>query len=231
MLLDYIKDLTDALVRLDMKIGFRGLVKYVALILLIFGLFNFKSIVKGGIQLVTDIQDEIHSEKMEKRDQLLAELFPILTEFRGETGADRVLYFEYHNSKENLVGIPFKYIDLVLQSTRYGVIPVSEHSYQDINVGAITSLYEIIKTGDPVYCHGSGDTEFQRRHQGTYALLQEVEDGSKRQMFVSIPGVNQPIGMIVLEWLGDGEDNNTEQVRRAIKNFIPRINGLILSKQ
>ena len=229
-MLDHIKDLTDALVRLDKRVGFRGLVKYVALILVIFGLFNFKSIVKGGIELVIELQEEMHNEKMEKRDQLLAELVPILAEFRGETGADRVLYFEYHNSKENLVGIPFKYIDLVLQSTKYGVIPISEHGYQDINVGAITELYEVIKNGEIVYCHGSGDTDFQRKYQGTYALLQEV-DGSKRQMFISIPGVNQPIGLIVLEWLGDGEDNNTDNIKRVSKNFIPRINGLILSKQ
>jgi hypothetical protein len=113
------------------------------------------------------VQDEIHKEKIEKRDQLLAEMIPLLTEFRAELEADRILYFEYHNSKENLIGIPFKYVDLVLQNNRYGVQPIPSPIYRDISAGVLTDLYEVIKTGKTVYCEGD-DIEFQKEHPGAY---------------------------------------------------------------
>lgn len=114
MFLEHIKDLTESFIKLDKKIGFVGLIRYSFLILIIFCIFNFKAVIKGGIEIINEIQDEIHKEKMEKRDQLLVEMIPLLTEFRAELDADRILYFEYHNTKENLIGIPFKFVDLVL---------------------------------------------------------------------------------------------------------------------
>ena len=230
MFLDYLKDIVDALVKLDKKIGFLGLLRYIILILLVFTILNFKSVVKGCVELVTEIQEDIHTEKMEKRDQLLAELIPILAEFRGELGADRVLYFEYHNSKENLIGIPFKYIDLVLQSTRYGVIPIDERDFKDLNAGTIAELYETIKFGEVVYCHGDTDFDFQTRYPGAYNLFNVGSDGSKNQLYISISGINQPLGLIVVEWL-DNEKRNVSAVRSIYRTFMPRISGLILSKQ
>ena len=167
MFLEHIKDLTESFIKLDKKIGFVGLIKYSLLILVIFCIFNFKAVIKGGIEIINEIQDEIHKEKIEKRDQLLAEMIPLLTEFRAELEADRILYFEYHNSKENLIGIPFKYVDLVLQNNRYGVQPIPSPIYRDISAGVLTDLYEVIKTGKTVYCEGD-DIEFQKEHPGAY---------------------------------------------------------------
>ena len=230
--IDHINDISESLVKLDEKIGFRRLLGYAVVVLIIVGLFNFKTVVKGVIEIVQDISEQIHEEKMEKRDELLLELNPVLQEYRATLNADRILYFEYHNSKENLVGIPFKYVDLVLQNMKYGVSPVPETKLTDINVGAISGLYEVIKMGEIVYCSGTDDDHFKITYPGAWEIFGDG-DGSKQQVFISIPGVRQPIGMIVMEWMSDEVLDKRvigEVSYKGSSSFIPRINGLIMSK-
>lgn len=232
-ILNKLKDISDFFVNMDSKIGFKKIVKYTFFILLILAIVNFKSVVKSCVELVQDIQDEIHTEKMLDRDELLKNLSPLLQEFRAEVGADRILYFEYHNSKENLVGIPFKYMDLVLQNTSYGVYSAPETQFKDINTGAITDLYQAVKDGNIVCCNGENDTTFHIKYPGTFDLF-ERGDGSKAQVYLSIPGINQPIGLIVLEWVDcDNKTidlNKISRIAHGSGNFISRINGLIMSK-
>lgn len=231
--LDYIRDFSDSLIKLDEKVGFKRLFAYLLIILLLIGLFNFKTIIRETIEIFNEISEQIHSEKMEKRDELLLELQPILQEYRVSVSADRILYFEFHNTKENLVGIPFKYVDIVLQNLRYGISGVPENIYRDINVGAITNLYEVIKMGEIVFCSGPEDEYFKNQYPGVYELFNSG-DGSKRQAYISIPGVRQPVGMIVLEWMDESqmvdEREIAEQTYSGSASYISRINGLIMSK-
>ena len=166
---------------------------------------------------------------MQLRDELLRDLQPMLNEIRANVKADRLLYFEYHNSKENLVGIPFKYADLVLQGTRYNVAPAPEGLYKDINTGTITPLYEKLKH-DIV---SSDDTLFCYTYPGTYELF-NGNDGSEKQVFVSIPGVDQPIGMLVFEWIDEDQVIDKKKIEYILGshggNYLSRINGLIMSK-
>jgi hypothetical protein len=98
-----LKEFVEAITEIDKNIGFSKFVKYIFIFCLVLAIFNYKTIIKDTIEIYSEISDKIHSEKMELRDQLLAELKPLLTEFRSNSRADRILYFEYHNSKENLV--------------------------------------------------------------------------------------------------------------------------------
>ena len=229
-LLDYLGIISDNLIKLDDKIGFTGLFKYAFLVVIIIALFNFKSVVKSGIEIVTDLQEEIHNDKMVMRDELMGELLPLLSEFRGYCSADRILYFEYHNSKENLVGIPFKYLDLMLQCNRYGMSLLTSRNFRDINSGLIVELYEKIKFGNYVYYAGERDHEFQATYPGVYSLFAEVHDDTKQRMFLSIPGYKQPLGVIVIEWADEDENRDLEKVQEASKVFLPRITALIHSK-
>ena len=229
-LLDYLGIISDNLIKLDNKIGFTGLLKYAILAVIIIGLFNFKSVVKSAIEIVTDLQEEIHNDKLVKRDELMGEMLPLLAEFRGYCGADRILYFEYHNSKENLVGIPFKYLDLMLQCNRYGMSPVTSRNFRDINAGLILELYEKIKFGDFVYYNGESDKDFQVKYSGVYSLFMETHDDTKQKMFLSIPGYKQPLGLIVVEWADEVENRDLDKVQEASKVFLPRITALIHSK-
>ena len=228
----YFGNIADAWIKIEQKIGLRKIVSYVLLGLSVAFILNFKSVVRSGIELVAELNEEIHNDKMEKRDQLLGELYPILVDYRSSVGADRLLYFEYHNSKENLVGIPFKYIDLVSQSTRYGVLPSPESALKDINIGAITNLYESLKRGGGViYCNGEDDSTFLGKFPGTYELFNHA-DGSKKLAFVSIPGISQPIGLIIFEWVNDdAPDIDQVKVNKITNTYISGINALILSKR
>ena len=229
-ILEYLGIISDNLIKLDKTVGFSGLLKYAILVVVIIGLFNFKEVVKSGIEIITDLQEEIHNDKLVKRDELMGELLPLLSEFRGYCSADRILYFEYHNSKENLVGIPFKYLDLMLQCNRYGMAPLTSRNFRDINSGLIVELYEEIKFGKAVYYGGECDHEFQTKFPGVYSLFQEVQDDTKQRLFMSIPGYKQPLGLIIIEWSDEDENRDLDKVQEASKVFLPRITALINSK-
>jgi len=231
-----IKDIVQIIIELDESIGFKKVVKYVLFGLFILGIFNIKTVTKTCIEFISDLSEEIHNEKMAKRDELLFELQPILRSFMNERGinADRILYFEYHNSKENLVGIPFKYVDLVLQVSSYGVPSVKESDFKDINVGMISTLYEDIKFGETVHYRGMNDSIFLNKYHGVYDIFEK--DQSSEKLFISIPGITQPIGLIVLEWFSRGNEESEEgrinvcTVNDVADKYIPRINALIMSK-
>jgi len=229
-ILDYLGIISDNLIKLDKTIGFSGLLKYAILLIVIIGLFNFKDVVKSGIEIISNLQEEIHNDKLVKRDELMGELVPLLSEFRGYCEADRILYFEYHNSKENLVGIPFKYLDLMLQCNRYGMAPVTNKDLIDINSGLIVELYEEIKFGKSVYYGGEQDVEFQTKFPGVYSLFKETPDGIKQRMFLSIPGYKQPLGLIVIEWAKEDENRDIKKVQDASTVFLSRVTALINSK-
>lgn len=226
-----LKEFVEAITEIDKTIGFSKFVKYIFIFCLVLAIFNYKTIIKDTIEIYSEISDKIHSEKMELRDQLLAELKPLLTEFRSNSRADRILYFEYHNSKENLVSIPFKYVELLQQDNGFAVPSIDPEQYKSINTGLITSIYEDIKFGEIVYCDGPRDSVFMEKYPGIYELVNS-RDGSKRQIFISIPGINQPIGLIFLEWINESNiELNVEEIKKtATYNYIPRINALILSK-
>lgn len=225
------KEFIEVVTDIDKNLGFSKFVKYISIFCLVLAVFNYKTVIKDTIEIFSEISDKIHSEKMELRDQLLAELRPLLTEFRSNTRADRILYFEYHNSKENLVSIPFKYIELTQQDNGFAIPSVDPEQYKSINTGLITNIYEDIKFGSLVYCSGPNDTIFMEKYAGIYELVNS-RDGSKRQVFISIPGINQPIGLIILEWMNESnfEINLEEITNAATRNYIPRINAAILSK-
>lgn len=228
LILNKLKELSDFIIRVDQKVGFRKFVMYVLVLLSIICVVNFKNIVRGTMEIVSEIAAERHDEGLQRRDELLRDLYVMLGDLRAEIGADRVLYFEYHNSKENLIGIPFKYADLVLQSNSYGVYNVSENEFRDINTGTIVTLYNDLMH---VRLVTSEDTNFCMNYPGAYELFKN--DGSDIQVYVGIPGVDQPIGLLVFEWVGEDHEIDYKQLNMILhgkKAYLSRINGLIMSK-
>lgn len=225
----YIGDIADAWIKLEEKIGLKKIILYVLLGFLCAALINFRTVMRNTVEFVTELNNELHTEKMEKRDHLISELYPLLIDYRSSIGADRVLYFEYHNTKENLVGIPFKYMDLVIQSNRYGVSLVPEAFFKDINVGNIASLYETLKRkNEIIYCSGEKDVDFINNYPGTREIFSSF-DGSKKLAFINIPGVHQPIGLVVIEWLDEDSEIDKVKIQNISNTYVSGINALILS--
>ena len=227
-ILEKLKELSEFIIRVDQKVGFKKFTLYLLIILSIIAIINFKNIVRGTMEIVSEIATEKHDEGLQRRDELLRDLYVILGDLRVEVGADRLLYFEYHNSKENLVGIPFKFADLILQSISYGVYSVPESEFSNINTGTIVSLYNDLMH---VRLISSEDSNFCSVYPGAYELFKN--DGSDIQVYVGIPGVDQPIGLLVFEWVGEDQKIDYKQLNRVLhgKNaYLSRINGLIMSK-
>ena len=156
ILTEKLKHLVTFFSYIDKKLGYRKFIIYILTFTTIYISLNIKPIVRSSIEFVQEILEQIHQEKLMKRDYLLSELSPILRELRAETDADRILYFEYHNSKKNLIGIPFKYVDLVQVHRKYGV-PRFEYTHlKNINSGVLTGIYEAMKKNNIIINDGTG---------------------------------------------------------------------------
>lgn len=229
LILNKFKEISDALIAVDAKLGFKKFRKYVIFILMILFIINIKVITKDTIDFIIEVSEELHNEKIKLRDKYMTDLNPLLAELRAETGADRVLYFEYHNSEENLEGIPFKFFDLVMCSSTYGVAEIPGSFYRDVGASMYTTLFDRIKKGEVVYCSGAHDLDFRQKHGGVFELVNEI-DHSRQQVFFSVPGLKRPVGFIILEWMSDVEEINVKQrITPSINKYIPRINGLVLA--
>lgn len=228
--LDKLKDLVDAAIKVEEKLGIRKAISYVFLGLLIYGVINFKAIVIDGIEIVEELTEEIHNQKMDKRDDFVASMNEVLIDLRHQTGADRVLYFEWHNTKENSVGVPFRYFDLVLQTEGYNIPKCLD--YKDIPAGWIVELYEMIKHGNTTILCDS-----QNKLDQLYPISQVFysQDGSRYQMFIGINYMSkdkiQPVGFLAIEWMDSerGIDVNLEEVDEILteSKIASRINTLI----
>ena len=224
-----IKTYVDSLLKLHKTLGFKGIIKYLLVILGVIALFNFRPIVTEVIKFVDNISQIIHDDKLNKRDELIYELSPLLSEMRAVTGADRLLYIEYHNSKENLVGIPFKYLDLVLSTKKYGTPEFDIKKYHELNAGILSPIFLELRKKGYVVNRGESDLNFSRNCHEISDFVY-AQDGSVQQVYLNLPGVNTPIGIIILEWLQDDIDRDWEEIVSISRDYITRINGLVLSK-
>ena len=115
-LIDKFRSLSETMTTIEEKLGIFRFIQYSLFMLAMYVAFNFTSIVESVMKIQSEIEKKEHERRLLMRDDLMSELNPLLVELRSGTGASRVLYFEYHNSTENFVGIPFKFANLVISS-------------------------------------------------------------------------------------------------------------------
>ena len=226
---DKFKILSETLSMIEEKLGLLKFVQYSLFILVMYVAFNFSSIIENVMKMQTELAKKEHEKRLLMRDDLMTELNPLLVELRSGTGASRVLYFEYHNSTENFVGIPFKFANLVLSNQIYGCPSYDISKYKDINSGLISGIYDELKKNNIIINRGMDSTnEFYSKHPEIHDFFSS-QDGSKQQVFINLPGVNSPMGFIVLEWMDEKQKSKEdwEDIRDKINSEITRINALI----
>ena len=228
-LIEWLSKLGDILANIDTKIGFSKFKRYIYFLLFIVAILNIETIFTGIVNFSLETAEKIHYEKMKLRDELMSNLLPVLIEYRSTTKADRLFYFEYHNTKENILGTPFKYFELMLQDTKYGVPRVDQSLFREQNTGYITPLYNDFKYGRIIGCSGHTDQSFRDKYPGVFELFNQ-KDESKQQVFISVPGIDQPVGFIILEWIDDTKPIDLLAIEECTDKFLPRINALILMK-
>lgn len=207
MILENIKDVFESIINIERSIGFRMFKKYVFLGILVLALCNFKYIMTEAVIFITNISTELHNNKMELRDEYMTDITPLLVELRIKSGADRVLYFEFHNSEENLAGVPFKFFDLIYANSRLEVPMVRCSDYRNVNSGMYMKFFNALKEKKSIICYGDDDFEFRDNYPNLYEKLRTV-DKSCAQVIINVPGVKQPVGFIILEWV-DGTPNES----------------------
>ena len=226
---DKFKMLSETLSMIEEKLGLLKFVQYSLFILVMYVAFNFSSIIENVMKMQTELAKKEHEKRLLMRDDLMTELNPLLVELRSGTGASRVLYFEYHNSTENFVGIPFKFANLVLSNQIYGCPSYDISKYKDINSGLISGIYDELKKNNIIINRRMDSTnEFYSKHPEIHDFFSS-QDGSKQQVFINLPGVNSPMGFIVLEWMDEKQKSKEdwEDIRDKINSEITRINALI----
>lgn len=228
-LTDKFRSLSETIAMIEEKLGIFRFIQYSLFILAMYVAFNFTSIVENVMKIQSEIEKKEHERRLLMRDDLMSELNPLLVELRSGTGASRVLYFEYHNSTENFVGIPFKFANLVISNQVYGCPRYDPTKYKDINSGLISSIYDDLKQNEVIINKGiANDSVFYSMYPEIHEFFSS-QDGSVQQVFVNIPGVHSPMGMVVLEWVN--EEVKTDEEWKDIKNKalseVPRINALI----
>ena len=215
----------ETLVRVDERLGLKKLIKYLMVLavtlLLIPVLSDPTGSIKSTVRFFLDISEEIERDKQASRDEVMKELCPLLRELRAETGADRAVYYEYHNSIENEAGVPFKFIDLVQQASWHGLpsLPPKDN----VNASRFAELYlNLIENG---YVVNPGDPDFYYQYPG----VQEITNGSEMQVFCNIPGVQTTLGLVVLEWndTNDRDKIDWDQVTKLCRKECLRINALM----
>lgn len=231
--LDKLKDFAESIIKIDESLGFKKFCRYVLFLLCMVALaVNYKDMAKVGVEFFQDIADQVHAEKLGVRDEYMKKLNALLIDFRAEVDADRIMYFEYHNSEENLEGLPFKFFDLMVTNSKYGVPTVSPKRYQDINASVYIETFSAIDNGKIIVCHGMDDMEFRQKYKGMIELLNAV-DGTTEAILFSVPGINNPIGFIAIEWLDS--ENSREKAHtvkpETINKFLPKLNAIGVSIQ
>lgn len=224
-----IKTLSETVQDIDKKLGLHKFITYGVVFLFFLAALNFKSILKTIMLVHTEMVRLDHEKRLVMRDNLTLELQPLLVELRASTSASRILYFEYHNSTENFIGIPFKYASLVLFDQEYSCAGYDPSRYIDINSGLITGLYGDLKKNKIVINRGiENDELFYKQYPGIHEFFSS-QDGSKQQAFINVPGIKFPIGMIVLEWMEEEKMTDLEwlEVQAIISENVPRINAVI----
>ena len=221
------KELLDSLSGLIDKVGWPGAIAILFILGIIYTVSHFKSIVLAVIEIYEKVRVEKHAEELRRRDKLNEELQPMFREMRAATRADRLLYFEYHNSKENLVGTPFKYVDLVMSERAAGIPYINCVGYKDINAGLICDLYSGLRYEQDGIVLNNDDSTFTEAYPGVSEFLGNLKQG--KQMYINLPGLHDPVGFIVLEWYNPEVD--LEEHRQEAVSYRNRVNVIVTSKQ
>lgn len=207
------------------------LISLFVLLAVISSLIMFKPLIRYGIVNYDKYQHETHLEKMSYRDSYLDSLYNILSGIRFISNADRVLYFEYHNSKENLLGVPFKYVDLITQVNKLNVPYLDYNEYSNINTGSIITLCRDLRKDTMLACTERNLIWFKHTYPYIYQVITQ-EDTTRSYKFlicntivvnedyfnVDLDLFNQPIGFFIIEWIDNKDreivDNVAEKLTR-----------------
>lgn len=208
-LLGFMKAIKEA----DENIGFRKIVMYTTYVIVVVGIFNWKSIVSSVLDYMNHVEVARHDKDLVVRENISNEIHPYLVELRAKASADRVMLFEFHNSISNLIGIPFKYITMTGHAEPYG--RKSNVKYVDVNAELIGNFIRDLKVD--TYMEVRNIDEFKELDSTVSTVLNNPEARSASYQYMSVMG--KPLGILVMEWYNPDDMPMTDREWRTIRGL------------
>lgn len=140
------------------------------------------------------IQEEIHSNLMEKRYEMGPKIQSLTDKLTFGIDASRTMILELHNGNENTNGLPFTKCTATYESLNVSITPVSEQ-YQNINMSLLPFTMQLFHDG-----YWRGDTEdLLEIDRGLYYKLKS--NGTEHFAACLIEGIdNKPIAFMIISF-------------------------------
>ena len=140
------------------------------------------------------IQQEIHSELIDKRIEIGPKIQTLTDKLVFGVNASRVIVLELHNGNENTNGLPFSKCTATYESLNVGVMPISGQ-YQNINMSLLPFTMKLYHDG--YWC---GDTEkLLEIDRGLYYKFKS--NGTEHFSACVIEGIdNKPVAFMIVSF-------------------------------
>lgn len=215
--------LFNAFIKFHDRIGVRYITMYVVYALLIISALNWKSILTYASDTIDTHKREKHLELLLVRDSVNSRMNAIVNDLRSEIDADRIFIIEYHNTVSNLRGIPFKFMSLTVDNSSKSIDQIDINRYSQLNTGLFTSFITDLKEKNYIELM---DIEGGCRYPNICTLLRE--DKAKNAAIILLPGVEMPLGFLMVEWTDkESSDINWNYSRSRISRSASSINALL----
>lgn len=166
---------------------------------------NLVNVLGETLKTVIETHDankkEEHYEGMAKRMEVSSKINDELYDMMIQYRARRALVIEFHNSKENLNGLPFAWYDATHETTQPNVVKVQQRC-QNIAIGQVMTIINDLRENDGYLVYDSERIiSMSARNSMLYIWL--IEENNQINNVVYIGIYNQQdvmIGVITLEY-------------------------------
>ena len=194
------------------------------IVLIIAGLIGFINNPLWIFEKIEELKEKAHTEKMAETNINSDIINTEIENLRLLTGADRVLLLQYHNTKQNLSGLPFVYLTATAEAIAADVAPVAS-GYEAVK----TSLYPFVSyiRANEYWC---GDAEELKNRDKALAYRMIGNDVQHLAM-LHLEG-KMPLGVIVLTFTkGIDDKHNCSEIEHLIRKAGLKIGLLIGGKK
>lgn len=197
--------------------GIIGLFILLACVLIILG---FKFAYESMPYLVKEIMLKNEAKKIKERqkaDKLIREK---LSRLLLNTKADRALIMEFHNGKENLTGLPFRYGTFMYEVKSDDDAPTIGQKYDELNLSRYTAPAYLLENK---YYLGTVD-DFKKNIDRTLGNKLE-EDDAKYICLLLLRQRDINIGILMLSY-NDIQENETKIIG-SVSQYVQEISSLL----
>lgn len=179
---------------------------------------TFPDIAREIVQNKLDSVDEHKKTASTKRRKASKEIQKILATLLDETGADRILLFEFSNSSHNLSGMPFLFVNATYEVVSDGILSTAD-TYNKINMSLLASFIDELEE-QGYFC-----IEDLQDIKDSYPVLYSILKDVKSVLFFPLYGIDTILGFISIE--SKGSCLNKKEILPKVTEAAQIISSLI----